>query len=165
MAVFSIDLICAVVLCPGSFNAFHLRLEFPKAALGRLLVDADGEVDREHRLRIVAECSCESHALDFCVAYLADPCSGFVRKAFAEVHEDVVPAGREGVALDACAWCGAYFSLDVVCCEVAAIVSWLCNLIRVFGSINMIVHLQVSVCRHCEGQTHFRTSDSAEVYM
>ena len=163
--IFVIDLISSVICTPHGFRTFHFRLPLPESAACRFLVYANCEIHRKHSLRVVAEGSGKSHSFDFRVAYLADPCSGFVCKSLSEVHEDVSRAFRESVSLDAGAACGADLRLEVVCCQEAAVVTRLSLFVCVFRSIDPVVYIEFSCCRHSECESHFRASHAAEIHM
>ena len=73
LAVLRIELVVAGILVPFGFDTLFRGLFLPEPGGRGAFRDAHHEIDREHRLRVVAERAQQFHALDLGVAHAAHP--------------------------------------------------------------------------------------------
>ena len=85
LTVLRIELVVAGILVPFGFDALFRGLFLPEPGGRGAFRDAHHEIDREHRLRVVAERAQQFHALDLGVAHAAHPGSRLVGKPLAQV--------------------------------------------------------------------------------
>ena len=81
-AVFSVQLILALIRIPLGFYSRHGALLLPISCCLRSLAYTHHEVNREYSLRVITECTQQFHTFHFTVAYATHIRTRFVCQAF-----------------------------------------------------------------------------------
>ena len=160
--IVTVYLVLSVVWVPLCLDAGHRRLLLPEACLARRLVHAHHEVHGEHGLRVVAECSQQSHAFYLGIRNPADASSHLVGEAVADVHEQMGLALLEGKALNGRAVGSGDLALDTILGELVGVVARRSLLVAVLGAIVAVVYIQLALRGHQQQRAHLGAAHTAQ---
>ena len=160
-----IELVATAVLVPLGLDALLRGLHLPVADRLGTLVDTHDEVNREDRLRIVAEGAQQLRPLDFRIAHAAYEGARLVGQTLAQVEQDVALAGREGEARHAAAQRGRYLGQDAVLVQEVGVVARRGRLARIGAAVVVVVHIERARGGHQQQGAHLGASHAAEVHV
>ena len=161
-AVVRIEFVIAGILVPLGFDAVFGGLFLPESRGGGAFRDAHHEIDRAHRLRVVAERAEQFHALDLGVAHTAHPSPRFVGKALAQIEQDMALARREGVAFGRAARRGRHFGKNAVFGEPVRIVARRSGFTGVLTAVIAVIDIERARGRHHQQRSQFGASHTAQ---
>ena len=113
-------------------------------------------------MRVVAECSQQSHAFYLGIRNPADASSHLVGQSVADIHEQMGLALLEGKALNGRAVSGSDLALDAILGELVGVVAWRSLLVAVLGAIVAVVHIELALRGHQQQRTHLGAAHTAQ---
>ena len=158
--VLRIQFIFAGIGIPFRLHSLHLALLLPITGLLGGFAELHHEIDRENGLRVITKCAEQLTSLYFRIAYHTDGRTGFIRQPFTQIQEDIPLPFRESETCQAGAHGGSGFRLDIIFRQDIAVIAGVSDLVLIFTTVFMIIHIQFSGSRHQQQASHLRTTDT-----